>query len=443
MIILSIPANYAISYSKWKEYRLDFLEFLENFNKKVDQHTILTIRNTKEGGLNHFNSQKKLNFYKKMISTYNCLVDWEIESYKTSYRIPFDNLILSYHNFENFDKDFLLHLAKKANQLPCKYLKLAVPIENYSDLTDIEYIFMQSNKKILWAGLGKLGKLSRILHRNLGATGTYLGLQNAPTSSSQLNFQETRKYNFETINTNTKIGGIIGGKNVKNSLGLEFYNNIFAKKQLNAVYLPFIVDSLPEFLKWLDSFGCDKFFGFSVTMPSKMELASYLNKKEPINLYLPYSQLSYNTDITAFQNSLEKMGIGMNSTIIVWGYGGAATAFIVAARKFKDNIYVDGRNQQKLRAFCKKYNLKKVREKNQDCSLLVNCTPLGTKPYPLNTLKLPKFNKLIDLPYQNQDTDLVKLCRIKSLDFISGKEFWHWQAKEQLQIFLNEIKNKI
>jgi shikimate 5-dehydrogenase len=75
--------------------------------------------------------------------------------------------------------------------------------------------------------------------------------------------------------------------------------------------------------------------------------------------------------------------------------------------------------------------------------LLVNCTPRGTSTTSLQQEMLPKFTKLIDLPYQKKPTELVQFCQQNSLQFVSGQQFWYWQAEEQLKYFIKQLKGKL
>ena len=58
-----------------------------------------------------------------------------------------------------------------------------------------------------------------------------------------------------------------------------------------------------------------------------------------------------------------------------------------------------------------------------------------------NKLRIKSFEKIIDLPYKEKNTLLIKHCIENEIDYVDGKMFWKWQAKSQLKKFLNEIKN--
>ncbi|HCX73400.1 MAG TPA: hypothetical protein DHM37_06770 [Candidatus Cloacimonas sp.] len=442
MIICSLPADLNENITSWKEYRLDFLHSLNQFAQNVDKKTILTIREPDEGGKRHFAKTQKNIFYKKMIAKYDCLVDWEILKYDKKINLPSHNLVLSYHNFGKWEINQLENIIALANQLPARFLKLAIPINSYQQLGQIKKLIETSDKPVIWAGLGKLGKLSRALYKFLGAAATFYGLEKFPTAPNQLTRQEADKFRLKKLTANSSIGGIVGGEQVAKSLGLEFYNQYFNSHNYDAVYLPFYCDNFNDFWDWLQ--GSSGFLGFSITMPFKEKIAKKLDQKQPINLFLPSSNIAANTDIIAFQKALTHLQINEHHKILLWGYGGTATTFLLAAKKFKENIYVDGRNKTKLQKFIKKFNLKSATSAPiSQYHLLVNCTPRGTSTTSLQQEMLPKFTKLIDLPYQKKPTELVQFCQQNSLQFVSGQQFWYWQAEEQLKYFIKQLKGKL
>lgn len=79
--------------------------------------------------------------------------------------LPAENLILSYHETdERINLKKLEYVLFLSNRLKARILKLALPINNYSDLIKLPYYIRQSNKPTLVVGMGRLGKISRILY---------------------------------------------------------------------------------------------------------------------------------------------------------------------------------------------------------------------------------------------------------------------------------------
>ena len=452
MIILSIPYlnnNYVIQKVKeypnyWKEFRLDYSNnFLAFPPEIIDEKTILTIRSEKEGGKHKIDFTDKIEFYKKIISDKNCLCDLEINEVTDQdiSSIPKNNLILSYHDFtEEIDFAKLMEVIKKSNSFPSKFIKIAVNISKYSDLIEISQIISESNKPVIFAGMGKIGKISRILFRHLGADTTFIGLPDKPTADGQLTPEEADFFKLNSISKNTQIGGIIGGEQVEHSLGIKYYNDLFIKEKLDALYLPFVTDNIDDLWNWINKADID-FYGFSITMPFKKVFGA---KKQlsAVNLFLPKSGEMLNTDLIAFKESIEILKIEKEESILIIG-SGATTEIALKAFQTFDNISISSRNEFSGKRLAEESNREFIQLKylkNYKFDLIINCTPLGTKNediIKLFKLKLPE--KVIELPYVQKNTLLINRCIKNEKNHINGKRFWILQAKIQQQKFIKAI----
>ncbi len=456
ILILSIPfidtefVKKQNSKSNWKEFRLDYFRDFRAFPQEcIDPKTIITIRDISEGGINRIEFDEKLSYYKKMIDKYNCLVDCEILLYKKNV-LPSNNLILSYHdNAENIDEKKILNIIKTSNSIPSKFLKIALNISGYSDVIRISNLIKESKKPVLFAGMGKLGKITRIIYGHLGAEGTYIGMNEYQTAKDQLTENEMDKFNLSNITRKTYVGGIIGGEQVVDSLGLTYYNRYFRSHNIDAVYLPFVVNDLDDFLNFLKNCDFkDNFYGFSITMPFKKKIDKFNKgtKKLPIiNLYLPETNEVYNTDFTAFKKSIEYTGIKKKDTILIFGSGATAETALISLNKFT-NVFIMSRNSNSAKKLSLKYSRKFIPiviSEKVKYDVIINCTPLGMSDENfLKTTNLKISRKVIDLTYTKKNTSLINKCEIKNVRFVDGKRFWHWQAKGQLNRFINEIKHK-
>lgn len=456
MIILSIPflnkefikkqvAEYRDEF-EWLEFRLDFHSDFEKFPQNlIDPKIIITIRDASEGGKYPSSFPNKISFYKEIISKYNCLGDCEIELYKKQF-LPTLNLILSYHDFaEKIDYKKLEYFINLSNSIPSKYLKIAVNINNYSDFSKIKLLISNSNKPVLLVGMGKLGKISRLLYPFSGSIGTYVGLPEFPTAKGQITIAESEKFNLKNININTKIGGIIGGKQVEKSLGLEFYNQYFRKNNLNAVYLPFVVEDLDDFWDWFEwSKKRCKFYGFTFTMPFKTKIAEKIQSRLPTaNLSLPTKNEIFNTDAIAFQKSIQYLKIKSKNKILIFGSGSTTETALFSLNKF-NNITISSRNTKIGKLLASKYNNKFISLQdavNLTFDLIINCTPIGMNNedfFESTNLQFPL--KIIDLPYSDKKTPLIQKSEQENIPFVDGNMFWKWQSKKQLEKFLEIIK---
>lgn len=454
MIILSIPYlnnDYVIQKkgeypNYWKEFRLDYSKDFHSFPQEIiNEKTILTIRSAKEGGKYEIDITEKIEFYNKIISDKNCLCDLEINEIMNQniFSIPKSNLILSYHDFsEIIDFIKLKETVRRSNSLPSKFLKIAVNISKYSDLINLSQIISKSKKPVFFTGMGKLGKISRILFKHLGAYATFIGLTGNPTAQGQLTTEEAKYFNLNLISKKTQIGGIIGGEQVEHSLGIKYYNDLFIKEKLAAVYLPFITDEVDDLWNWINNADID-FYGFSITMPFK-KLIGAKKQLSAVNLFLPKTNEMLNTDLIAFQESIEILKIKKDDTILIIGSGATAETALKAFQTF-DNATISSRNKISGKKLAKENNREFIQLKlltNRKYDLIVNCTPLGTKNENLIkmfNLKLPK--KVIELPYIQKNTLLINRCIENEIVHIDGKRFWILQAKIQQQKFIMAIHN--
>jgi len=370
---------------------------------------------------------------------------------------------LSFHNLaDNFKIEKIQEIIKLSNSIPSKFLKIAINIESYSDLLKIQFLISKSNKPVIFAGMGKLGKISRVLYKHFGAEATFVGLNDFPTANGQLTIKESEKYDLQKISKNIKIGGIVGGKQVEHSLGLSFYNEYFRKNTINAVYLPFAVENLDDFWNWINNSKLD-FYGFSITMPFKKEVGTRFKEQGTrksgfaalrhdrqnkefsiVNLYLPKINEFLNTDLIAFQKAFEYLQVQINERILIFGSGGTAETALFALQEFP-NIFISARNEKIEKELAFKYNSEYIPQINlskESFELIINCTLIGMNNedfLKITNLKLPV--KIIDLPYTDKKTPLIQRCEQENIPFADGKMFWKWQAEKQLEKFMNVVQN--
>ena len=458
MIILSIPiyqnssdlADSALA--DWRELRLDYLEEPNQFPlSRIEKDQIITIRDQREGGINFCPLAAKFTYYQRAIASKNCLVDLEFKNYTAS--IPAANLILSYHDFsENFDLPKLQNLILKSNQLSAKYLKIAVNIQSYSQFTILAKLIKQANKPVILVGMGKLGKLSRLLYKHLGSVGTYIGLAAKPTASGQLSLEEAEIFALATIEKTTQLGGLIGGKQVYHSLGMKYYNKIFQEKSIDACYLPWMVEDFADFWQWL-TIEKKMFYGFSITMPHKAEISTQLGiqaKFKARNLYLPTSDQLHNTDALAFIKATQYLKIKQTDIILIVGSGNTAETALATFSHYP-NLLISARNKTQANLLAQKYggDFRALDQLPKQIDLIINCTSLGMqqedflKETGLENLFFSSSPiKVIDLPYSQKITSLITLCQENHIPFVDGKLFWQWQAEKQLQLFVQVIHKR-
>lgn len=471
MKILSIPAVEDFPYESLQQEKYDLLEFRLDYTENPSQlpariisllscgkEIIFTIRDISEGGVREYPFDKKISLYRKLISSYDCLIDCELNLFiDKKPDLPEQNLILSLHvSPETANReDLIKHSIQKANQYSPRFLKITTPVESFSEMDNFFIWSKMSRNPLLLSGSGTLGKLSRILWKYLGSIGSYTAVEGFLTAAEQLTSDEYELFGCRHLAEDMLIGGLIGGRQVYNSLGLSFYNRKLKALNNRVVYLPFAVNDLSDFLSWLQKTNKKTFFyGFSVTMPHKNKLPSFFSVPErPVNLIsvstdserqLPFNKpnLFINTDLHAFTLALKKLKTEKRADTLVYGTGATAESFISNFSGFL-NLVISGRNDTAVRELADKYGigyLKSLNVKDKVFDLIVNCTPIGMLNEDLfeeTNCSIPKA--LIDLPYRKEKTKAVSSCLEKGVPVIDGHTFWLFQAKKQEETFIDNI----
>ncbi|HNX00933.1 MAG TPA: type I 3-dehydroquinate dehydratase [Candidatus Cloacimonadota bacterium] len=437
------------------EYRLDYSERIDEIDfSQFSEHHILTLRDYSEGGKTQFSREKKGKIYNNIISSTKSLLDDEIQNQILDpIEIPPNRLILSWHaNSAEESLQKIEEIIEKTNHLECKFLKIAVQIDHYDQLSAIENALQKSIHTILLTATGKLGKIVRLLYNHLGAAGTFIGIAGNETAEGQLTYHEMELFHLHQADRDTLIFGILGGCQVWQSLGLSHYNDKFRTIGINAMYLPFAIESTADFdtfMNWFTyHFLSYHIRGITITSPWKFLISEYLSAPLRImNCYLPFRQRqniapwALNTDKDALINSLATLNITRGNRILLYG-SGAMAELALSVMKDYDSLYIYGRNQDRIQELCSLYRCDAIDREfllKNDWDVVINCTTIGMmgESFRLSAGNI-SFRAVIDLPYSENDTPLISFCKQQKIPYVSGKMFWEFQAAKQESVFLEE-----
>ena len=413
------------------------------YGKKV----IITLREKTEGGFYQGTLEQKFILFRKILLETDFFVDIEIsllEKFQNFIRIEefSKRLILSKHENTEFSFLSFQNLVNRLNcNLNCFFYKFVCTIDSFYDLIRTHNFLKTKFVNYSLISTGKMSFYSRVLFKHFGSKATYFALNNELTAQNQITESSVLRYRLCDISKNTLLGGIVGGDQVKDSIGIDYYNDFFAYRNLDAVYIPFTIENIDDFHYFLNNTN-SLFYGFSITMPFKNEFATIIRAdKKSINLYLPEINYSDLTDIYAFEKAFKRFEINQKTDIFLLGSGAMAMTVINLLQE--NQIYLYARNEKKVVEICESYKNVQIYTKgifeNDIC--LINTLPINiSDDFFDEKLHLNKIQFVIDLLYYKDiETNLIRLCLKYQIPFINGREFWEYQAEEQLKKFDEQI----
>jgi shikimate dehydrogenase len=156
-------------------------------------------------------------------------------------------------------------------------------------------------------------------------------------------------YRAHQLTDKTRVYGVIGNP-IGHTLSPLLHNTGYVLANKDAVFLPFLVKDLGDFLKFAGDFGVR---GFSVTIPLKQRIFDYLDACEPlaeeiaavntVTVRRDGKLMGRNTDylgvLEAFKGKLRLPG----SRVLIYGAGGAARAAAFALARSGAEVVVSAR----------------------------------------------------------------------------------------------------
>jgi len=172
------------------------------------------------------------------------------EGFLRAYPVP-THIMLSIHDFErtpSLPRDIVV-----ARHGQVDAVKIAAQAKTIADSVRLLKVARHS-RNFVAVPMGDVGLPARLLALREGSELTYAPIAEA-TAPGQVSLEETlRLYRPHLLNRKTQVYGVIGDP-VGHSLSPVLHNTGFAVRHVNAVYLPFLVHQLGDFLKSIPDFG--------------------------------------------------------------------------------------------------------------------------------------------------------------------------------------------
>jgi 3-dehydroquinate dehydratase / shikimate dehydrogenase len=304
------------------------------------------------------------------------------------------------------------------------------------------------SKNCIAVPMGEVGLPGRILALREGSTLAYAPVA-AATAPGQVSLHELKHlYRVHELNRRTRIFGVIGDP-VGHSLSPLMHNSAFVSEKVNAVYLPFLVKDLRDFLAAVPEFGIR---GFSVTIPHKQKILRYLKQCDPlaadigavntVGVHRDGSLYGFNTDYVGVLRSLEKRLDLAKSRVLIFGAGGSARAAAFALARAGASVAVCARRDRAARDLARAVGGEAVPRRalrTLSFDAVLNTTPVGMYPHdeisPLSPREL-HCRIVMDLIYRPERTRLLKLAANKGIATVSGVEMFLAQGIAQWEMWI-------
>lgn len=257
------------------------------------------------------------------------------------------------------------------------------------------------------------------------------------------------------------------GKNISHSKSPELYNSYFKEHNLDYTYELCEIDDLKVFIDKLKNDKNNDIYAFNVTMPYKIEIMKYLDKKdltcekaESCNLVIidKGKLIGFNTDGIGFFEALKKGGVDPEEfNLCIIGDGGAAKAIKAAAKNYKINeIYtITHKISDNLFSHNNLFLERIVAKHLKESEIIVNASNVGfngdkNMPLPKKMIDdLLKFKLdfcFVDIIYNPLETPMLRYMREKEVfDTFNGEPMLYEQFLANIRFLFEETNtnNKV
>ena len=357
---------------------------------------------------------------------------------------PVPRVMLSLHDFDRTP-----HLPRKMS-LPrasgVDAVKIAAEAKSIHDSVRMLHLARES-RNFIGVPMGEVGLPSRILALREGSELAYAPIA-AATAPGQVSLGEMKDlYRAHVLTRRSQVYGVIGDP-IGHSLSPLLHNTGFVNRHMDAVYLPFLVRYLQDFLAAIPEFGVR---GFSVTIPHKQTILKHLKECEPlaadigaVNTVLVRGNGSLcgcNTDYVGVLRALEKKLQIRGSRTLILGAGGSARAAAFALSRAGSAVGICARRLKAAKELARAVGGEAIPRsalRTEFFDAILNATPIGMHPHeevsPLAAAEL-QCRLVMDLIYRPERTKLLKTAAQRRIATVSGVDMFLAQGFAQFEIW--------
>jgi len=452
----------ALRYANTVEVRLDWLKSDRERSallaalrrKKLKGVTLLaTCRRVLGGGKLEGGTEAELYWLTQARDAGFAWCDLEVETLRElpgksarAYPVP-EKILLSYHDFEKMPK-LPKHLAH-ASHGEADAFKVAAKARTLTDSLRM-LKFAGTAKDIVAVAMGEAGLPARLLALRNGSALAYAPVEE-PTAPGQVSLHDFKRlYRADAATEKTQICGVIGNP-IGHSLSPLLHNTGYVAAKRDAMFLPFLVENLGEFVKTIPEFGLR---GISVTIPHKQTLMKYLSRCDAmaekigaINTVVVAKNGNLhgsNTDYLGVLRALKGKLRLQRSRVLIFGAGGSARAAAFALTAAGAEVLICARRDSAAKELARACGAQAIARRHLELAcfeLIVNATPVGMHP---NAGASPLLEKelnaefVMDLIYRPMQTELLRIAARKGIGVISGVEMFLAQGFAQWELFMGQ-----
>lgn len=355
-------------------------------------------------------------------------------------------MLLSLHDFHSTPARFPQLIS--SYRPPADALKIAANSRSIAD--SIRLLYLAKRLNTVAVPMGETGLPARILALRHGSALAYapIGEATAPGQVSLLDLKYL--YRVHELTDHTRVYGVVGNP-VGHSLSPLMHNTGFVARKVDAVYLPFLVKDLRDFLKAVPELGVR---GFSVTIPHKQNILRHLKECDPLAAEIGAvntvvvrrdgTLYGCNTDYVGVLRALENKMKLAGSRVLIFGAGGVARAAAFALAKTGAHVAICARREKAARELAKAVGGEVVPRRvlrSERFDAILNSTPIGMHPHdgvsPLISREL-NCELVMDLINRPEKTQLLRIAERNGIPTVPGIEMFIPQGVAQWELWTGQ-----
>lgn len=422
---------------------------------------IVTFRSREQGGFQNYPDTSRDEFWNWDFSS--DYIDCELDIADRDFGTKAKKKIISIHNFRDSEMDFEAVLAR-AGECRADVLKLAITSVDATDGIAVwnfaKNLKTENDLEVIPIAMGDCGKWTRILAPQISTPLIYAsGTRNETVAPGQVSAEDLNDvFRVKEIDGETEVYGLVAGSTAY-SMSPYMHNSAFSESGLNAVYVPFEVRNLADFVKRMvrpESREIElNICGFSVTNPFKQEIIEQLDFLDTaadrigaVNTVkiIDKQLVGFNTDADGFATPLEAFFKDISGKrFAIFGSGGAARACVYALKTRGAEASIFARNVERAGLLandfgCHSYGIEEFSRFSGEFDAAVNSTPCGTAGMLENESvllieEMKTLQLIYDLVYNPIDTLLLREAKKAGIPTIGGLEMLVEQGKRQFELW--------